>query len=133
MTSSHEQNEAASVARAQANFPKWKWRGTWSRREKRLRLFIVSWLRGFGPGWGAPDNYNAALSVGIEWKLPDLWLGVFWKGDRDERIVWVCLIPCVPIRFHYQRAYGGWIMSPSPEPQVAPEHRRPWWKLLKIV
>lgn len=65
------------------------------------------WMRGHGPGVGAPDNYSAKLSVGIERKIEDLWVGAFWKGDRDEREVWVCLVPCLPIRFHYKRSYGG--------------------------
>lgn len=133
MNSTHEQQEAANVASARKNFPKLKWRGTWSRREKRLRLFIFSWLRGLGPGWGTPNNYNAALSVGVEWKVEDLWLGVFWKGTRDERWIWLCVIPCVPIRFHYRRAYGGWIMSPSHDPEVPRKHRRRWWQVIKIV
>lgn len=133
MTTTQEQNEAASVESARKHFPKWRWIGTWSRREKRLRLLKFSWLRGLGPGWGAPGHYNAALSIGVEWKLADLWLGIFWKGARDDREVWVCLLPCIPIRFHYQRAYGGWIMSPGPEPKLAPEHRRRWWQWVRIV
>ena len=39
----------------------------------------------------------------FEWKLPDLWIGVFWKhgkfGDFD---IWICLIPCVPLHIFRQ-------------------------------
>lgn len=133
MTTHDEQHEAAMVAKHRAAFPKWRWIGVWSKREKRLRLLKLSWLGGCGPGWGAPDHYNAALSIGIEWKLADLWIGVSWKGNRDERWVWVCLLPCVPIRFHYRRAYGGWIMSPGPEPKLDPKHRRRWWQWVRAV
>jgi hypothetical protein len=31
--------------------------------------------------------------VTLEWKLADLWIGVFFtRGD-----VWVCILPCLPI------------------------------------
>lgn len=42
----------------------------------------------------------------IEWKLQDLWVGVFWKTtnclvDSGEKPlftdVWICILPCVPI------------------------------------
>ncbi len=50
--------------------------------------------------------------VKLEWKLADMWVGIFWKTSNDvipqgaptyalpvyDRLdVWVCLIPCVPI------------------------------------
>lgn len=104
----NEQIEAKSLASMKAKYPRIKRVLTWSRSEKRLRLFRVLWVRGLGPGYGAPENYSAKLSVAIEWKPVDLWVGAFWKGERDERTFWLCLLPCVPIRFHYKRAYGGW-------------------------
>lgn len=42
----------------------------------------------------------------FEWKLEDLWVGVFWRhgyGTFDagkQRMwtdVWICLLPCVPL------------------------------------
>lgn len=104
-----EQSEAKGLAAMKQKYPRLHWLGTWSRVEKRLRLWKYSFVRGLGPGYGAPENYSGALSVGLEWKLPDLWIGAFWKGDRDEWFLWICLLPCLPIRFHYRRAYGGWI------------------------
>lgn len=133
MTTQDEQQEAARIAEAKKFFPKWKWIGVLSKSESRLRLVRIAWIGGFGPGWGAPDHYNAALSVGIEWKWQDLWVGAFPKGDRDEWVLWVCLLPCLPIRFHYRRAYGGWIMSPGPEPSIPHEHRRRWWQWIKVL
>ena len=108
MTTTDEQAEARSLERKRKEYPRLKRVLTWSRSEKRLRLFRVLWMKGLGPGYGAPENYSAKLSVAVEWKPVDLWVGAFWKGDRDERTVWICLLPCVPIRIHYQRAYGGW-------------------------
>lgn len=42
----------------------------------------------------------------VEWKKPDLWIGVFWRNHHGEaygirhvyaREVWVCLLPCLPL------------------------------------
>ena len=46
----------------------------------------------------------------FEWKLQDLWVGLFWKRGRDEWFesgdafftcerldVWICVLPCVPL------------------------------------
>lgn len=57
------------------------------------------------------------VTISFEWKLEDLWVGVFWRksqeqvghafagGSRSALIpviahnldVWVCLLPCLPI------------------------------------
>jgi hypothetical protein len=51
------------------------------------------------------------LTIALEWKLADLWIGAFWRTewhhyhDADELQwvdVWVCLVPCLPIRFHWR-------------------------------
>lgn len=51
-----------------------------------------------------------------EWKLEDLWIGVFWKRTEDvvatgppkcalpiyDRLdIWICLLPCVPIHLAF--------------------------------
>lgn len=108
MTTTDEQAEARSLERKRKEYPRFKRVLTWSREEKRLRLFRVLWMKGLGPGYGAPENYSAMLSVALEWKLEDLWVGAFWNGDRDECTLWLCILPCLPIRLHYKRAYGGW-------------------------
>lgn len=42
----------------------------------------------------------------FEWKIEDLWIGVFWKhgygqfDDGPKRMwtdIWICFIPCVPL------------------------------------
>lgn len=44
--------------------------------------------------------------VAIEWKLQDLWVGVFWRhgyaafDDGAKRMftdVWICVLPCIPL------------------------------------
>jgi hypothetical protein len=84
-----------------------RWIGRYSKTEKLLRLIRIIWQRGDGPGLGGRGNYSAKLSVAVEFKLADFWIGAFWKTKRDEKWLWVCVIPCVPLRFHYQRSYGG--------------------------
>lgn len=42
------------------------------------------------------------MRVRLEFKLADLWVGVFWKWreptwKEDALDVWLCLVPCVPI------------------------------------
>lgn len=37
--------------------------------------------------------------VRVEWKLEDLWVGVFWKKSLQCVDIWVCFIPCLPIHF----------------------------------
>lgn len=53
-------------------------------------------------------------SVRWEAKLPDLWLGAFWtsttgpSGRWAVLDVWVCILPCLPIHFFFNRAPSGW-------------------------
>lgn len=50
--------------------------------------------------------------IRIEWKLPDFWVGVFWRHAtrNDDPLsvgclhVWFCLVPCVPI--HIWKEYA---------------------------
>lgn len=48
-------------------------------------------------------------SVQLEFKLSDFWIGGFWNATKgpDHRWavldVWVCLVPCVPIHFFFNR------------------------------
>lgn len=70
----------------------------------------------------------------IEWKLADLWVGAFWKVDRNwhETVrydgpredgtavafvtrnatvrvdVWVCLVPCLPLHLTFTRHRRLW-------------------------
>lgn len=58
------------------------------------------------------DNPNIDF-IRLEFKLPDLWIGAFWKTTdleprafRTRRVdLWICFLPCLPIhlRWHYTR------------------------------
>ena len=108
MTTIDEQAEARRLELKRKQYPRIKRVMRRSASEKRFRLFRILFMRGLGPGYGAPDNYSAKVSVAIEWQPSNLWVGAFRKGGRDERTLLICLIPCVPIRVHYKRSYGGW-------------------------
>lgn len=44
------------------------------------------------------------FSISIQFKLEDLWIGAFWRReDISSLLIWVCLIPCFPIRLHFKR------------------------------
>lgn len=37
------------------------------------------------------------IKARIEWKLQDLWVGVYWKDTPEQLDIWICLIPCLPL------------------------------------
>lgn len=39
-----------------------------------------------------------AWSVDLQVEPRDCWIGVFWDRHPREWQVWICLIPCLPIR-----------------------------------
>jgi len=82
---------------------RWKSVFRWDKGVKRLRLFRVMWEQ------LTPDGveYSSKLSVAIDFKLEDFWLGVFWSKELFGAKVWICLLPCVPLRIHLQQAWGG--------------------------
>lgn len=42
---------------------------------------------------------SLAVDVRVLWEPRDLWLGVYWTGkDRPLWRVFVCLVPCFPVR-----------------------------------
>lgn len=63
------------------------------------RLFRVIWRRGKGPGVGAPDNYDAMVTVALSRRL------FRWVRECDGWRLWV-----FPFRLHYERSYGGVIV-----------------------
>jgi hypothetical protein len=43
------------------------------------------------------------MKVQLEFKLPDLWIGAFWKRSGDILHIWICLCPCFPIHIQIPR------------------------------
>ena len=80
-------------------------RPNWIGPEKRLVLTRLYWNRGT-PGDG--KGYSVKLSLSLCFAWYDLWVGAFLKTKgRDGFILFLCLLPCLPLRVHYQRSYGG--------------------------
>jgi hypothetical protein len=71
--------------------------------EKRLCLTRLRWERG-PVGFGGTSN---KVSISIQLKPQDLWVGAFWKRSEGGWTVWICLLPCLPIRIHWVKSYGG--------------------------
>ncbi len=38
-------------------------------------------------------------SVRVCWEPRDLWVGVYWDKPGTRLYIYVCVIPCVPIKF----------------------------------
>ena len=74
-------------------------------RERRICLTRIRWERGtVGDGRG----YSASLSFSLCFEPRDLWVGLYWsKGEIYNWFGWLCLIPCLPLRIHFQKSYGG--------------------------
>ena len=36
-------------------------------------------------------------NVGVEFKLQDLWVGMYWKRIGNSVDLWICFVPCLPI------------------------------------
>jgi hypothetical protein len=46
------------------------------------------------------------ISVKVIWDPRDLWIGAYWdrkKGVDPSLFVYICIIPCLPIRIHHKR------------------------------
>ncbi len=53
----------------------------------------------------------------FEFKLPDLWVGAFWKRSGNCVDLWVCLLPCVPLHVLWWRT-----VEPVESPRIEPQH-----------
>jgi hypothetical protein len=42
----------------------------------------------------------------FEWKGADTWLGAYWSPDGTwaSGTVWICLLPCVPLKIDWWHA-----------------------------
>lgn len=42
------------------------------------------------------------MTVKIEFKPQDLWIGAFWQRRATIQHLWICIIPCLPIHFQWE-------------------------------
>jgi hypothetical protein len=57
------------------------------------------------------DGVDRKFRFAVEWKPQDLWVGAFWKrhrypSGRTETHLWVCLLPMIPLHFHWWSRRG---------------------------
>lgn len=45
--------------------------------------------------------------LSLEFKLSDMWVGVFWRNGKYDIDIWVCLIPCFPMHYWSGRKNEG--------------------------
>ena len=56
-------------------------------------------------------HWDDDWSLTLEFKLPDFWIGAFWKREeydfcgqwRRRFDLWVCLLPCLPLHLKVDR------------------------------
>jgi hypothetical protein len=75
-----------------------------------MLLAIRTWDRGAVEDDGARrrgEAYSCRLSIRVLFEPRDLWLGAYWKRGYNDLQVYLCLLPMLPIRLHFQRSYGG--------------------------
>ena len=73
---------------------------------KRL-LYLAEGVKNHGTV-GDGKGFSRRWSLRLLWEPRDAWVGVYWtKGQIHEWFFYVCLLPCLPLRFHYMRSYGG--------------------------
>lgn len=54
---------------------------------------------------------NDTIGITLEFKLADLWVGVFWKNSCslpgfELFHMWICIVPCLPIHVTYLKRLG---------------------------
>lgn len=83
-----------------------KWKPNFFPSERRIVLTRIRWENG---PVGVPNGGSSnKLSVSLCFVPQDLWIGAFWKRESDAScILWICLLPCLPIRIHLVRSWGG--------------------------
>ncbi len=83
-----------------------QWRPNFIGPERRLCLTRVYWNRGT-PGDG--KGYSTKISVSLCWRWRLFFVGAFFppQTSLDDTMLWLCLLPCLPIRIHLLRSWGG--------------------------
>ena len=57
---------------------------------------------------GDGSGYSSRLSFRLLFEPRDIWVGVYWThGQMGEWFAYICALPCLPLRVHYQKSFGG--------------------------
>jgi hypothetical protein len=41
------------------------------------------------------------VSVRVLWEPRDLWIGIYWTRSAQRLLIYVCVLPCLPILFSF--------------------------------
>ena len=68
------------------------------------RLYLCRWEH-----WNAENSLLRYLSLSVEWKPEDLWIGVYvdTQNTSYDRRYYLCMIPCLPLRVHFKSYLSG--------------------------
>ncbi len=80
-----------------------RWHHGPRRWKRELQLCRFYFERGKA-GHGGSDN---GISIKVIWEPRDLWIGLYWDAARDHFKLYLCVLPCLPIRIHFKRIWGG--------------------------
>lgn len=89
-----------------------QWMPNLVKSEKRICLTRIRWESMKPMNTHEIRQASHKLSISLCWKWQDLWVGAFWKGPiypgaGDRFTLWICLLPCLPIRIKLNRTFGG--------------------------
>ncbi len=84
-----------------------QWKPNYIKPERRLCLTRLRWETNGGPNGKPVGGHSNEVSVSLVFLLADLWVGAFWKTELWGWTLYLCLIPCFPLRIHRKRSYGG--------------------------
>ncbi len=71
-------------------------------RDRRLVLTRLRWENRI-----RRITVSNKLSISICWEPRDLWVGVYWTTLLHELEVFICILPCLPLRLRWVRSWGG--------------------------
>jgi hypothetical protein len=75
---------------------------------RRLYLFRVEWFRRLPPEAGQGGGVLYSLSAALVWEPRDLWCGIYrTPGDFGHWFLYLCAVPCLPLRLHYHVSHGA--------------------------
>lgn len=68
-------------------------------------------MKSFGWNHGSVGDglgYSNRISIRLLWEPRDIWIGVYWNTNgTKELFIYICLLPCLPLRIHRQKSFGG--------------------------
>ena len=69
-------------------------------------LFTQRFCRNFG-NVGDGKGYSRKLSVKLLFEPRDIWVGIYWDKKDESIFVYICVVPCFPVRIHRRISFGG--------------------------